>query len=212
MKKYIKNLLRESLLIESIKKEYIGQCDILRRNCTGEDNWQEMMEKKEEIPFNTFFNNVDMSNLLDDGETSENFHQDNLRSDPDTNPELIDMGDKYLLKVNKYPDKLIWFTDDKNFAEKYNGWGLIIYDLPVINHKKIVKYEDGHQDIKFTRSNSVESGFGGVISADPGRNSHFYRGIELPNHWYWSYKGQKHIVCDADLLIPKDSVIRLNKI
>ena len=64
MKKYIKNLLRESLLIESIKKEYIGQCDILRRNCTGEDNWQEMMEKKEEIPFNTFFNNVDMSNLL----------------------------------------------------------------------------------------------------------------------------------------------------
>ena len=131
-------------------------------------------------------------------------------TEPDTNPELIDMGDKYLLKVNKYPDKLIWFTDDKNFAEKYNGWGLIIYDLPVINHKKIVKYEDGHQDIKFTRSNSVESGFGGVISADPGRNSHFYRGIELPNHWYWSYKGQKHIVCDADLLIPKDSVIRLN--
>jgi len=84
MKKYIKNLLRESLLIESIKKKYIGQCDILRRNCTGEDNWQEMMEKKEEIPFNTFFNNVDMKKLLDDDETPETFHQDNLRSDPDT--------------------------------------------------------------------------------------------------------------------------------
>ena len=79
----LSNLFQE-IINEAIKKDYIGQCDILRRNCTGEDNWQEMMQNKIEIPFNIFFDNVNMSNLLDDDESPEEFHQDNLRSDPDT--------------------------------------------------------------------------------------------------------------------------------
>lgn len=133
-----------------------------------------------------------------------------MSTEPNTTPELIDIGDKYLLKVDKYPDKLIWFTDNEDFAKKYSGWGLITYKLPVIKHKKIITHEDGYKTNEFNYGNeSVESGFGrGIINVDMYNNSHLYRGIELPENWYWSYKVEKHIVCDTDLKIPKDWVVK----
>jgi len=123
-------------------------------------------------------------------------------------PELIDKGENYLLEVDKFPDKLIWFTRDGEFAKGYSGWGLITYELLVIKHSKILTYEDGYKINEFGYGNeNIESGFGrGIISANPYKLSPLHYGIELPDHWFWSYKTEKHIVCDSDLLIPKNKV------
>ena len=136
----------------------------------------------------------------------------NLFDNKEHNPELVTHGDDYMLMVDKYPDKLIWFTDNPDFASKYNGWGLIEYVLPVKKHTKIITYEDGHKSNEnIYGGEQVESAYGrGLIEVDPYSNSHLYRGIELPDHWYWSYKTQKHIVCDTDLIIPKEDII-INK-
>ena len=124
------------------------------------------------------------------------------------NPELIDKGDKYLLKVSNYPDELIWFTRDEDFANGYAGLALITYELPVVKHIKVLTYEDGFKENDFYYGNKdVKSAYGrGIISAVSTSNSPLYYGIELPKHWYWSYKDEKHIVCDSDLLIPKRNV------
>lgn len=124
------------------------------------------------------------------------------------NPELIDKDDKYLLKVDNYPDKLIWFTRDEDFAKGYAGSALITYELPVVKHIKVLTYEDGHKENDFFYGNKdIKSAYGrGVISAEPTSDSPLYFGIELPHHWYWSYKDEKHIVCNSDLIIPKSNV------
>jgi hypothetical protein len=119
-------------------------------------------------------------------------------------PELVPYGNDYMLVASKFPDKLIWFTNDIEFAKKYDGYALITYKLPVKKHEKIVTYEDGYTTTDYIDSNDIMiSGYGNTqIKQDPYNNNSFYAGIELPEHWYWSYKVEKHIVCDKDLIIP----------
>lgn len=125
------------------------------------------------------------------------------------NPELVEYDkEHYILKVANFPDKLIWFTRDEDFASGYAGSALITYELPVKKHVKVLTYEDGYKENDFYYGNKdVKSAYGrGVISAVSTINSPLYFGIELPKHWYWSYKDEKHIVCDSDLIIPKENV------
>ena len=37
-------------------------------------------------------------------------------------------------------------------------------------------------------------------------NCRFYAGIELPEGWYFSYKVQKHIVCDTPIVVSPDMI------
>jgi len=50
---------------------YVGQCDRLRRAGGGEEAWQEMMRDREAIEREDFLREVDLSPLLDEGETPE---------------------------------------------------------------------------------------------------------------------------------------------
>ena len=78
-------------------------------------------------------------------------------------------------------------------------------------HEKIVTYEDGYvETYSIVNNDIVTSGYGNnEIKADTQKSSSIYNGIELPPHWYWSYKFEKHIVCDSDLILSKDNV-RIN--
>jgi hypothetical protein len=56
---------------------YLGQCDVVRRRGPAEEtSWQRMMEFAEPISTETFLRHVDISTLLDDGETARQFVRD----------------------------------------------------------------------------------------------------------------------------------------
>lgn len=103
-KQYIKNIIREELEkitnseVRKVKK-YIGQCDVLRRNCDdNEGKWQNMMKNKREISIEKFFESikhVDLSRLLDEDETIEGFVGNSIRSDSDTAAYASNWGDSY---------------------------------------------------------------------------------------------------------------------
>lgn len=85
MKEVIKKLLRENININS-KKQYIGQCDLLRRKCTdNEEYWQAMMKNRKKISFEDFLEGVDMRPMLDDeDEDPIQYIKDSIRQDPET--------------------------------------------------------------------------------------------------------------------------------
>jgi len=77
-----KNRLQELANISG-KKQYIGQCDALRRKCdVNEEYWHAMMTNKKEISVDQFLQNVDMSKLIDIGETPESYVDEAMRQDP----------------------------------------------------------------------------------------------------------------------------------
>lgn len=91
MKSLIKKLLKEGLN----KKQYLGQCDTLRRKCSdNEEYWQDMMKNRMKIPFKTFINSVDMSKMLDIDEKPINFISDAIRTDKSTATYESNWGDK----------------------------------------------------------------------------------------------------------------------
>ena len=125
------------------------------------------------------------------------------------NPELVEYDEEhYILMVNKFKDKLIYFTRDEEFAKEYGEYALITYELPVKKHVKVLTYEDGHKENDFYYGNTnIKSAYGrGIISGESSSNSPLYYGIELPNHWLWSGQVQKHILRNSDLIIPKRNV------
>jgi len=66
-------------------KQYIGQCDVLRkRSQNNEDNWQEMMARKSPITREEFLRSVDLTPLLDEDESVEDFINYIETSDPST--------------------------------------------------------------------------------------------------------------------------------
>jgi hypothetical protein len=78
-----------------VKKQYIGQCDTLRRgNEQNEDYWQQMMSNKQKINFNRFIDGVDMNRLLEDDETPKGYIKDLIRGDPSTSAYVSNWGDK----------------------------------------------------------------------------------------------------------------------
>ena len=125
------------------------------------------------------------------------------------NPELVEYDEEhYILMVNKFKDKLIYFTRDEEFAKGYGEFALITYELLVKKHVKVLTYEDGHKENDFYYGNTnIKSAYGrGIISGESSSNSPLYYGIELPNHWLWSGQVQKHILRNSDLIIPKRNV------
>ena len=125
------------------------------------------------------------------------------------NPELVEYDEEhYILMVNKFKDKLIYFTRDEEFAKEYGEFALITYELLVKKHVKVLTYEDGHKENDFYYGNTnIKSAYGrGIISGESSSNSPLYYGIELPNHWLWSGQVQKHILRNSDLIIPKRNV------
>lgn len=64
---------------------YLGQCDRLRRASGGNDRmWQAMMRRAEPASFGEFLAHVDMTELLDEGETPREYLKNAVRSDPRT--------------------------------------------------------------------------------------------------------------------------------
>lgn len=53
---------------------YFGQCDRLRK-CGYEQNWQKMMDDARPVSQQEFLNNVDVSDLLDQNESPEEWLQ-----------------------------------------------------------------------------------------------------------------------------------------
>jgi len=91
MKSFIKQLLKEGL----DKKQYLGQCDSLRRKCTdNEAYWGDMMKNKSKISFNDFIHGVNMSNMLDSDETPKEYIKDSIKNDPTTAAYISKWGDK----------------------------------------------------------------------------------------------------------------------
>lgn len=92
MKKLIKKLLNEGL---QTKKQYIGQCDTLRRKCdNNEEFWHSMMKNKKKISFKNFINRVDFNQILDNDETPEQYIKDALMTDNETAAYISNWGDK----------------------------------------------------------------------------------------------------------------------
>lgn len=92
MKSLIKRLLRESL---QPKKQYLGQCDLLRfKGTENEDKWQDMMRNRKKIPLKSFLNNVEISQMLDDDEDPIQFLKDASMEDPDLASYVSNWGDK----------------------------------------------------------------------------------------------------------------------
>ncbi len=64
---------------------YVGQCDRVRRgNADNEAKWQAMMSCAERISFDELVASVDLSSILDEGETAEAFIAAASLSDPST--------------------------------------------------------------------------------------------------------------------------------
>lgn len=64
---------------------YAGQCDKLRRNNpTNEAKWQAMMVRAADVSFDSFVRHVEMSPLLDTGETPESYIAAASLTDPST--------------------------------------------------------------------------------------------------------------------------------
>jgi hypothetical protein len=64
---------------------YVGQCDLVRRaSASNEVKWQAMMGCAEPVSMRTFLAAVDITPLLDEGETIKGFVRDAQRSDPTT--------------------------------------------------------------------------------------------------------------------------------
>ena len=93
------NFRKELLVLhesdQPVKKSYLGQCDLVRRECdVNEVHWHEMMENRKQIPFEKFIRSVDMTSMLDDDETPEGYIQDAIRQDSETATYISNWGDQ----------------------------------------------------------------------------------------------------------------------
>lgn len=82
------------------KYKYIGQCDKLRmKNDTNEQYWQLMMKNKKKISIKKFLFMANLSSLLDDDETPEEWITDGFRSDPTAGTYISKWGNKQCVFV-----------------------------------------------------------------------------------------------------------------
>lgn len=78
----------------SPKKTYLGQCDKLRKDSCGEDNWQKMMQNAIPISDKDFINSVDMTPILDEDESAIDLISEYHKQDPDAKAYKSIWGDK----------------------------------------------------------------------------------------------------------------------
>ncbi len=76
-------------------KQYIGQCDLLRRKCdSNEEYWHNMMKNRKKITLGSFINSVNMQQILDTDENPKDYITYSLRKDPETSAYISNWGDK----------------------------------------------------------------------------------------------------------------------
>lgn len=105
--------------VSDMKASYFGQCDRLRRKPGGEEAWQGMMRNKRKVSMSTFLRKVDVSDILEDGETVEDFVADDPDSafyESDWNGRRVwflqtsgfefIFGDKNMNRVNKIANRI----------------------------------------------------------------------------------------------------------
>jgi len=126
--------------------------------------------------------------------------------------ELIQKNNRgrYVLYNDNFPDKVIWFTQNKRFAEGYADFALLEYPLKAIKHMKIITYEDGFSEDKGIFAESVKAFFdhpevgikkGDMIESEVTNDWPILGDIELPPSWFFSYKTQKHIIAKTPIEI-----------
>ncbi len=117
--------------------------------------------------------------------------------------ELEQNGNEFILSPKKSEQNLIWFAHQfsniyKNPEEFASGYGdhILTYPLQCVYHSQIVTYDDG------TTTQEVPEEI--ANKSIPTENCSFYRGFELPKGWFFSYKTEKHIVCDHKIMVKKE--------
>ena len=72
---YLSDVTGKRVVVAS-KMKYLGQCDRLRKESGGESAWQEMMQQKKPISLDELQGKVDVSQILDEDESIEEFIAD----------------------------------------------------------------------------------------------------------------------------------------
>ena len=114
-------------------------------------------------------------------------------------PEVID--GKYILSPERSEQGVLWFAHDfvtgaingLEYARSHGKY-LLTYPLQVTKHYQVISYDNSDEEYEripqefSDESNSIE-------------NCPNYMGFELPEGWYFSYKVEKFIICDHDLVV-----------
>ena len=118
--------------------------------------------------------------------------------------EIERRGGRLVLSPAKSEQGLIWFThqliNGYNALEYVSGRGefLLTYPLKCVRHIQRKIYDDGsHYD---------ETPKKILDATDPTSNSQLYMGIELPKGWVFSYKMEKFIGCEIELLVSPEMI------
>lgn len=117
--------------------------------------------------------------------------------------ELEQNGNDFILSPKRSEQNLIWFAhqfsniymNPEEFASRY-GDHILIYPLQCTFYSQTVTYDDG------TSTQQIPEEIGN--KSIPTENCPFYRGFELPKGWFFSYKTEKHIVCDHKITVKKE--------
>lgn len=117
--------------------------------------------------------------------------------DADIN-QLKKVGNQYVLSPAKSEQGLIWFSQNSTYA---TGRGDYLLEYPlseVKRYKQKVYYDDG------TTSETLPLEI--LDKSCPTENCQFWGGYELPDGWFFSYKTEKHIVCNKEILVSSDMI------
>lgn len=109
-------------------------------------------------------------------------------------------GDRHVLNPERSEQGVLWFSHKLitgyNALEyaKDHGRYLLTYPLEVIKHYQVIGYENSSETIERIPQNILDKQEGT-------ENCRYYMGYELPLDWYFSYKMEKFIICDRDLVV-----------
>lgn len=113
-------------------------------------------------------------------------------------------GNGYLLSPAKSEQGAMWFThklingyDPLRYVTG-RGSHLLTYPLQCIKHYQTVHYDDGSSYEEIPEE--IQSQTDGL------ENCRFYRGYELPNGWFFSYKTEKFIICTIPIIVTADMI------
>lgn len=96
--------LFEKLLESGDGLSFFGPCDRVRRTEAGENFWQQMMKNKVPVSEEEFVAAVNFEGFLDEGETWEQYRDDNMAQDPDFM--LYKSGEHYFIQFAGF--EMIW--------------------------------------------------------------------------------------------------------
>lgn len=112
---------------------------------------------------------------------------------------LQQSGGSYVLSPSRSEQGVLWFTHNLingyNPVEYVKGRGnyLLTYPLRCKYHYQTYHYKDGSTGEQTPEEITKQT--------ETASNCRFYRGYELPQGWFFSYKVEKFIICDHDLIV-----------